>query len=44
MRRPDPKIVRELKKQAKVPVAAAPALPVHEPAVEAQPIQSPAGG
>jgi hypothetical protein len=39
-----PKIIRELKKQAKVPVPAAPALPHREPTVEARPLESPAGG
>ena len=39
-----PKIIRELKKQAKVPVPAAPALSQHEPLIEGSPVQSPAGG
>jgi len=39
-----PKIIRELKKQAKVPVPAAPALSKHEPVIEGSPVQSPAGG
>lgn len=39
-----PKIVRELKKHAKVPVHAAPALPAREHAIEGSPVQSPAGG
>jgi hypothetical protein len=39
-----PKIIRELKKQAKAPVPAAPAPPQHEPVIEGSPVQSPAGG
>ncbi|MCW1922438.1 hypothetical protein OKA05_07720 [Luteolibacter arcticus] len=39
-----PKIIRELKKQAKVPAPAAPALPQREPVIEGSPVQSPAGG
>ena len=38
-----PKIVRELKKQAKVPVPAAPALAQRDSVIEGSPVQSPAG-
>lgn len=39
-----PKIVRELKKQAKVPVPASPALAQCDTVIEGSPVQSPAGG
>ena len=39
-----PKIIRELKKQAKVPAPAVPALPQRDPLIEGSPVQSPAGG
>ncbi|MEK7953388.1 hypothetical protein [Luteolibacter soli] len=38
-----PKIIRALKKQAKVPVPAAPALAQRDTVIEASPVQSPAG-
>jgi len=39
-----PKIIRELKKEAKVPVPVAPAMPQRDEVIEASPVQSPAGG
>jgi len=39
-----PKIVRELKKQARVPAPALPPLPQREPVIDGRPVQSPARG
>lgn len=39
-----PKIIRELKKQARIPHPAAPALPARDRVLAGRPVQSPAGG